>query len=178
MTTVTRGLFIGRFQPFHNGHLYAIEKILNENDEIIIGIGSAQDSYSLKNPLTAGERIEMIRELARDIGILDEVIIVPIPDIYENMVWPARVIELVPRFDKVYSGNELVLMLFENFGIKTIRIKHINRYMYQGSVIRDKIIKGEDWKDLVPETVYQYLKEVKFEERIKRLVENKSEVRR
>jgi len=175
---VTRGLFIGRFQPFHNGHLYAIEKILNENDEIIIGIGSAQDSYSLKNPLTAGERIEMIRELARDIGILDEVIIVPIPDIYENMVWPARVIELVPRFDKVYSGNELVLMLFENFGIKTIRIKHINRYMYQGSVIRDKIIKGEDWKDLVPETVYQYLKEVKFEERIKRLVENKSEVRR
>lgn len=170
---MARGLFIGRFQPFHNGHLYAIERILNENEEIIIGIGSAQDSYSLKNPLTAGERIEMIREIAKDIGILDKVIIVPIPDINENMVWPARVIELVPSFNKVYSGNELVLMLFEKFGIETVRIKHINRYIYQGSVIRDKIIKGEDWRDLVPERVYRYLKKIKFEERIKRLIKDK-----
>ena len=173
---MTRGLFIGRFQPFHNGHLHVVKDILSENDEIIIGIGSAQDSFSLKNPLTAGERIEMIRDLAKGMGFLERVIIVPIPDIHENMVWPARVMELVPKFDRVYSGNELVLALFENFGVKTIRIKHVNRYIYQGSVIRNKIISGEDWKDLVPEKVYQFLKRVGFEERIKRLARNNGEV--
>ncbi|MGW8181180.1 MAG: adenylyltransferase/cytidyltransferase family protein, partial [bacterium] len=26
---MTRALFVGRFQPFHYGHLYAIETILN-----------------------------------------------------------------------------------------------------------------------------------------------------
>ncbi len=173
---MTRGLFIGRFQPFHNGHLYAIRRILEENDEIIIGIGSAQDSYSIKNPLTAGERIEMIRIIMKSMGALDKSIIVPIPDIFENMVWPARVIELVPKFEKVYSGNELVLMLFEQFGIKTIRIKHVSREEYQGSVIRKKIIKGEDWRNLVPNEVYLYLNKIGFEERIKRLVKHASEV--
>ncbi|HDJ89497.1 MAG TPA: nicotinamide-nucleotide adenylyltransferase, partial [Thermoprotei archaeon] len=55
-----RGLFIGRFQPFHLGHFYALKWILSKVDEVIIGIGSAQVSYTIKNPFTLGERIEMI----------------------------------------------------------------------------------------------------------------------
>jgi len=169
---MTRGLFIGRFQPFHNGHLYAIKKILELEDEIIIAIGSAQDSYSLENPLTAGERIEMIREVLRKLNVLHKAIIVPIPDIFENMAWPGRVMEYVPKFDRVYSGNELVLMLFERFGIQTVRLEHINRDEYQGKKIREKIIKGEPWAHLVPKIVYTKLNEFGFEERIKRLVKH------
>ncbi|MEM3079801.1 MAG: adenylyltransferase/cytidyltransferase family protein, partial [Thermoproteota archaeon] len=52
----SRGLFIGRFQPFHLGHLKAVEYIINRVDEVIIGIGSAQYSHTLENPFTAGER--------------------------------------------------------------------------------------------------------------------------
>ncbi|MHA1589253.1 MAG: nicotinamide-nucleotide adenylyltransferase [Candidatus Njordarchaeales archaeon] len=166
----SRGLFIGRFQPFHNGHLWAIKEILKREDEIIIGIGSAQDSYSLENPLTAGERIEIIREVLKSIGALDRGIIVPIPDINENLAWPGRVIELTPRFDRVYSGNELVLMLFEKFGIKTIRLKHIDRDKYQGRIIRERILRGEPWEHLVPSSIIPLLKKFSFEERIRRLV--------
>ncbi len=57
-----RGLLIGRFQPFHKGHLYVIGKIAEEVDEIIIGIGSAQKSHCLDNPFTAGERLMMIKK--------------------------------------------------------------------------------------------------------------------
>ena len=57
-----RALFVGRFQPFHLGHQEAILHILREHEEVIIVIGSAQNSHDINNPFTAGERITMIRE--------------------------------------------------------------------------------------------------------------------
>ena len=57
-----RGILIGRMQPVHKGHMQVINKILEEVDEIIIGIGSAQLSYELKNPFTAGERVIMLKK--------------------------------------------------------------------------------------------------------------------
>ena len=59
MSRYKRGLIIGRFQPFHNGHLKLIQQVLEECEELIIVIGSAQFNYLYKDPL-AGERIEMI----------------------------------------------------------------------------------------------------------------------
>src|SRR5207245_2773190 len=56
-----RALFVGRFQPFHRGHLATVRRILETNDEIIVGIGSAQYSHTGENPFTAGERYEMIK---------------------------------------------------------------------------------------------------------------------
>jgi len=49
-----RGLYIGRFQPYHLGHQAVLEKIAREMDEIIIVIGSAEASHTLENPFTAG----------------------------------------------------------------------------------------------------------------------------
>ena len=64
-----RGLFIGRFSPFHLGHLQMIKTILSEVDELIIVIGSAQQSHTMTDPFTAGERGLMIRESLRTEGI-------------------------------------------------------------------------------------------------------------
>lgn len=36
---MTRGLFVGRFQPFHLGHLHVIKELLEKVDELIIAIG-------------------------------------------------------------------------------------------------------------------------------------------
>ena len=54
-------LFIGRFQPFHEGHLSVVKRALRDNDFLLIGIGSAEEDYLPDNPFTAGERWEMIR---------------------------------------------------------------------------------------------------------------------
>jgi len=35
-----RGLFVGRFQPFHKGHLRAVKDILGKVDELVIVVGS------------------------------------------------------------------------------------------------------------------------------------------
>ena len=47
-------LFIGRFQPFHSGHVDAIKQISEK--EIIIGIGSSQYSGTDDNPYSFEER--------------------------------------------------------------------------------------------------------------------------
>ena len=44
---------MGRFQPFHLGHLDLVKQILKESDEIIILVTSAQFNYLEKDPFTA-----------------------------------------------------------------------------------------------------------------------------
>ena len=56
------GLMVGRFQPFHNGHLNLAYQILDDCEEMIIAIGSAQFNYTFTNPFTAGERIYIVHE--------------------------------------------------------------------------------------------------------------------
>src|SRR5659263_82481 len=68
-TMVNRGLYVGRFQPFHLGHLDAIKYALKQVDELVIVIGSAQYSHNANNPFTAGERLVMVRQALLEAGI-------------------------------------------------------------------------------------------------------------
>ena len=52
-------VYIGRFQPIHNGHMAIIEKttkMMKENDSFTIIIGSADQERTIRNPLTIEER--------------------------------------------------------------------------------------------------------------------------
>jgi bifunctional NMN adenylyltransferase/nudix hydrolase len=49
-------LFIGRFQPFHNGHHAVLKHALSIADKAIIVIGSANQTPNARNPWTAEER--------------------------------------------------------------------------------------------------------------------------
>ena len=51
----TRGLYVGRFQPFHIGHIESIKVILQEIEELAIVIGKAQYSHDIINPFTVSE---------------------------------------------------------------------------------------------------------------------------
>ncbi len=53
-------VFIGRFQPFHNGHKKVIEEALKQADRVLIVIGSALEPRSIRNPFTIYERQSMI----------------------------------------------------------------------------------------------------------------------
>ncbi|HVD07462.1 MAG TPA: adenylyltransferase/cytidyltransferase family protein, partial [Nitrososphaeraceae archaeon] len=88
MQKFERGLMIGRFQPFHRGHLYLVQQILSECNELVIAIGSSQFNYTFSNPFTAGERIHMIHEaLVEENVSLDKVYIIPIPNSENNSIW-------------------------------------------------------------------------------------------
>ena len=112
-----RGLYAGRFQPFHFGHIHAIKHILSEVDEVIVVIGSAQYSHQLDNPFTAGERITMIRKALKEARISSSKYwVIPIRDMHVHMIWVAEVRGHVPLFERVYSNEPLTRRLFEEAG--------------------------------------------------------------
>jgi bifunctional NMN adenylyltransferase/nudix hydrolase len=55
-------LFIGRFQPFHNGHLAVILEGLERADHMVVLVGSAGSPRCHRNPFTFDERSRMIRD--------------------------------------------------------------------------------------------------------------------
>lgn len=165
-----RALFVGRFQPFHKGHLEAVKMILKENDEIIIAVGSAQYSHKLENPFTAGERIVMIRRALENEGIdLKQVWIIPIPDVHVHMMWISEVVGYTPKFDVVYTNEPLTRRLFIEAGFEVKPIPFIKRKIYSATEIRRRMIEDEDWEGLVPKAVAEYIKEIDGVQRVKDL---------
>jgi len=150
-------LFIGRFQPFHIGHLHVVREILKENDKIIIGIGSSQYSRKPINPFSAKERREMILESLRVEGIT-EFAIFEIPDINNNSYWVMHVKKIVPKFDSVYTGSPLSQKLFEDSGVIVNKLK---RYKdISASEIRLRIQKGLEWEKMLPKGVLKIMNDM------------------
>jgi nicotinamide-nucleotide adenylyltransferase len=162
-----RVLIIGRFQPFHKGHLELIKQATKKK-EVIVGIGSAQESHKLDNPFTAGEREEMIHESLNEGGIFNYYL-VPIPDINRYAIWPSHVASLCPRFVQVLSNNPLTKDLFEEAGYKVQSCPLYKRELYSGSEIRRRMLAGEKWKELVPQPVARIIEEIKGVERLKNI---------
>ena len=158
---VTRGLYVGRFQPFHKGHLKAIDFILNEVDELVIVIGSAQYSHKINNPFTAGERLVMISSALKESSIdLSRVWIVPVPDVHLHMLWVSALEGYTPHFGVVFSNEPLTRRLFMEAGYKVKKIRFFERRLYTSTLIREKMIEGDDWKDLVPKSIETFLQEI------------------
>ncbi len=167
---MTRALFVGRFQPFHYGHLYAIETILKECDNLVLVVGSAQMSHQHDNPFTAGERIEMIRAALNEAKIpSDRYLIIPISDAPAHRVWVSAVESQTPRFDLVFSNQSLTKRLLIEAGYEVRPILFYERGKYEASEIRRRILEGEDWSELVPPAVHRIVLEIDGENRIKDL---------
>uniref|UniRef100_A0A7C2ZR91 Nicotinamide-nucleotide adenylyltransferase n=1 Tax=Ignisphaera aggregans TaxID=334771 RepID=A0A7C2ZR91_9CREN len=159
---VLRGVYPGRFQPPHLGHLHTIKWALDKVDELIIVVGTAQESHTLSNPFTAGERIVMIKEGLRDFNIdLNRVYIVPVADIYMNAVWVHYVAMLVPSFRYAISRNPLVVRLFKEAGYDVLIPPAYNRELYNSTRIRKLILQGNsEWKKLVSPSIARIIESI------------------
>ena len=155
---MTRGFYIGRFQPFHEGHREMTADIAAEVDEVVVGIGSAGKSHSVRNPFTAGERIMMLSRVLEAIDT--RTYVVPIEDIERNSVWVSHIRSMSPDFDIAYSNNPLVIRLFEEAGIEVRQSGMYNRDDLKGSKIRMRMIEGEPWESRVPEAVVDVIDEI------------------
>jgi len=167
---VKRGLFVGRFQPIHKGHMKAISDILKQVDELAIVIGSAQYSHRTDNPFTAGERITMIHKAIESDDIpLTRCWIIPVPDIHIHMIWVAEVTGYTPKFDIVFTNEPVTRRLFTEVGFKVKPVPFHKRKIYSATEIRERMLKNKGWEELVPESVAQFIKEIQGIERIQDL---------
>lgn len=164
-----RGFYIGRFQPYHNGHHQMVEEISREVDELVLGIGSAGDSHAARNPFTAGERIMMLTKSVQEFDLTTYV--VPIEDLDRNSVWVSHVQSMSPAFQVAYSNNPLVIQLFEESGVEVRQSPMFNRGELEGTELRERMINGDDWESLVPDAVVDVVDEMDGIERIQRVSE-------
>jgi len=92
-------LYIGRFQPFHNGHKLLVQDALKRCERLVIGLGSANARASPKNPFSLNEREEMIRASVDASGRY-----IPIIHLYdfpkEDDYWATQVRREMARFDR------------------------------------------------------------------------------
>lgn len=91
------GLIIGRFQPLHNGHLELINSALDNNDKVLILVGSAKQLPDFKNPFSYEERLDVLRITLDDKA---DLAIRPLPDKPSDDEWLQDVIAHVNDFEE------------------------------------------------------------------------------
>ena len=121
-------LFIGRWQPFHQGHHYIIQQSLDAGKSVAIAIRDTPITES--DPYTAKQRLDMISELYKD----EDVRVIVIPDI-----------------ESVNIGRKVGYDI-----IKYDVPEHISGI--SATDIRSRQSKGDDsWKEFVPDRIANYL---------------------
>jgi len=166
---MTRGFYIGRFQPYHDGHHRMVERIADEVDELVLGIGSADDSHTRHDPFTAGERIMMLTKALDNADLV--MYPVPIEDLDRNAVWVSHVRSMSPTFEIAYSNNPLVVQLFTEAGVEVRQSPMFEREKLEGTEIRERMIADDGWEEVVPDAVVDVVREIDGIERIQRVSE-------
>jgi len=162
------GLLIGRFQPFHLGHLDAVLFGLARTDNLSICIGSSNKYNEKKNPFSATERREMILSSIEP-SIINRIKIFNIPDVDNHEKWTSEIDQIVPKYDVVFTNDEFTKTLFEKHQINVIQVMLKDREKFSGTNIRQLILDDKNWQDLVPEGTRKVLDKINAIDRLKNL---------
>lgn len=148
-------LFIGRFQPFHNGHLYSLKKCLEIADKVTIGVGSSQESGTEDNPWNYMVRKQMVCEVIREQGIEANIErIFSCPDYPSDAKWVGEVKRRAGEFDVVVSNNPWTINVMRAAGYEVLEQGLYQRDELEGVKIREMMRNGDQgWKVRVPKEI-------------------------
>ena len=146
-----KALFVGRFQPFHSGHLSALRAMADTGaDEVVVAIGSAQYGGTLDNPYDLATRQTMINSVLKNEKINYR--LAAIPDIHDETRWVDHLVKITGPIDAVYTGNNVVARLFheKNYSVYPVELK----LKISGTELRHMIASGDErWKEYVPKEI-------------------------
>lgn len=152
------GLLIGRFQPFHLGHLEALRFALSKADNLWVGLGSSGATIDKNNPFTDRQRREMILSSVDD-STRARISIYPIPDVDDHVRWIEKIDTIVPEFKIVFSNDDLIKHLYSKRDIQVISIPFLRRESLSGTNIRSLMDNDQKWDDLVPQGTRNFLRD-------------------
>lgn len=109
-----RIILIGRFQPFHRGHLENFKHALTITDKVIILVGSSHQPCTPKNPLTFDAREAMITGSLRDYAHPELFEIYPLQDFkYSNNNWISKVQSIVKNDSPQIADEDIAIMGYD-----------------------------------------------------------------
>lgn len=150
---MSRSLFIGRWQPFHEGHKALIDKVLVEEGRPVL-IAVRDTPISEKNPFNAEERVRRIREVYKENPLVEVIII---PDIKEvcygrDVGWGIRRIRLSSQLEevsatKIRNSKKGIIWLTGNVGSGKTSLAYLlkdrlNAIILDGDEMRASISLG------------------------------------
>ena len=179
------GFIHGRFQLFHNDHLNYALLAKQQCKKLIVGITSPENatlireevdphrSEAASNPFTYYERYNMVKLALLEAGVKREdfeIVPYPIerPEILYNYV-PLGATSFFTIYDK--WGYEKLERL-QSLGYKTIVLFDDREKAMCSTDIRKKIVDGTDWRDMVPNAVYEYITDNGLAETVIKLLQN------
>jgi nicotinamide-nucleotide adenylyltransferase len=163
---IASALFIGRFQPFHDGHLSVIRDAARTSGKLTIVVAGPAKSDA-KNPFSFAERKRMIKLALASAGIKNYAVR-ELRDVNDDKKW-SHAIARLGRFDIAYSRNPWTSRCLRTAGIAVAKHKFYARYNNCGREIRKRILHGRRWRALVPAKVYEYILKIEGESRIRGL---------
>lgn len=153
------GIYAGRFQPFHNGHLSAIKHIISKCDETYVLICSKKGDNPSddRNPFTYEEREQMIR---LSMGLPQLVHFRHIKDQENDAEW-TRIIEgEMPKGRKIsFSNNPHTTEAFKAHGYETRSLPIVYDTL-SATIVRKCILRNEPWKQLVPAGTFNIITQI------------------
>lgn len=159
-------VFVGRFQPFHNGHLKVLLKAFDEAEHVLVVVGSYRVPRSLKNPWSVDERMDIIRQSV-PAGLRERMTLLPLRDFtYNDLHWITSLQNVVSENAEHTNGrkNKLIgcfkddssyyLNLFPQWEL--VREPYYDSL--DASTVRDALFEnGIVRHDLVPGSVADFL---------------------
>jgi nicotinamide-nucleotide adenylyltransferase len=180
-TNEKRALYLGRFQPFHNGHMNIIKELCDEYDQVVIALCSAQCRNTPTNPFSYHERYEMMTQSLHNQGLTEgqDYIIIPIPDINCYEKWADFCNVIYGDYDVVITNNPDTRKLFEKRGDKVEghELSEYNGKMITGTRIRNLLTSESNpfplIEKMIPDEVYFYIRSHHLDRRMKRIIQDK-----
>ncbi len=102
-----------------------------------------------------------------DDSIKTRIQIYPIPDLENHIKWIELIDTIVPKFDVIFTNDDLTKHLYSKRNITVEPIPFTKREILSGTNIRDMILSDQNWQDLVPEGTKIFLNEINVKDRLK-----------
>lgn len=151
------GLYVGRFQPLHDGHAHIIEKMLQDCETVVVAIGSAQECGTQRNPFSYCLRATLIYKAFP--FAYPNLLVMPVLDRAQpsnDPSWGDYLLKAVKTFsgltpDVIYEGEEIERNnWYNNSNIPVVRVNR-SSIPISATEIREAMLKDDT--DLVMQSV-------------------------
>lgn len=166
------GIYIGRFQPLHIGHITIMAYMQKKYDHVIILVGSANQRISIKNPFSFERRKQWLEQsfddLVGDAHSSQKITVLPLNDYrYNDVKWEAG---LSAHVAKATINQDNITLVGHEKDDSSYYLKSFPQWGYDSVAQRIKISatpirtawfenKLADFKDFLPPYVHEYLRD-------------------
>ena len=175
MRDYAAAVYIGRFQPFHDGHLAVVKHGLEIAEKVIIVVGSVNSAPNIRNPWSFEEREEMIYASVEAAYGAQEgfrrVNVVGVRDYHYNMnSWIA---EVQSKTDPFLPYGQTIALLGQYKDSSSYYLKHFPQWRFEpikldgamidATAIRTVLLRESflpDWEGKLPKARNEHMAQI------------------